>query len=225
MGGSSPFMPPFGAPGLNRGGLDDVLNPFGANGNTNVDDLVKKIDEKIAQIEAEEKRQRGENPVPTEKPKTQEAVVEPVTKTPLPVPDFVKETPVTKDNFDKNMTSGIQSIFEEPSVTTSINRTRPVENETKMSTNDLLSGSLSSPKPTSTDIPKTNDMDDFVAQFQEKKEAPSVSSKTTAPSISTIQNTTNSSPQPSPAIVHEDKIIEKEIEVTDDQFFDDFFDD
>jgi len=236
MGGMSgmnrmPGMP--GMPGMN--GMQSMPPRPNGNGMSNssrlarsgfnVDDLVKKIDEKIAQIEAEEKRQRGENPVPTEKPKTQEAVVEPVTKTPLPVPDFVKETPVTKDNFDKNMTSGIQSIFEEPSVTTSINRTRPVENETKMSTNDLLSGSLSSPKPTSTDIPKTNDMDDFVAQFQEKKEAPSVSSKTTAPSISTIQNTTNSSPQPSPAIVHEDKIIEKEIEVTDDQFFDDFFDD
>ena len=58
MGGSSPFMPPFGAPGLNRGGLDDVLNPFGANGNTNVDDLVKKIDAQIAKLEEEERLEK-----------------------------------------------------------------------------------------------------------------------------------------------------------------------
>lgn len=191
----------------------------------NVDDLVKKIDEKIAQIEAEEKRQKGENVAPASDPNTQDAVVEPVDKKPLPVPNFVKEATVSKENSDKHILSGIQSMFEEPSITTSVNRTHPIENDSKMTTNDLLSGSFSSKIP-STDTNKSDSMDDFVAQFQEKKESPSASLKT--PEISkpsTVSNNPVEQKKESPAIVHEDKIIEKEIEVTDDQFFDDFFDD
>lgn len=62
FGGGSPFVPPFGAPSIGRGMTDNnpmnnVVNPMSSNG-TSVDDLVKKIDEQIAKIEAEEKAEK-----------------------------------------------------------------------------------------------------------------------------------------------------------------------
>lgn len=241
-----PGMPGMsGMPGMNRmpgmGGMPGMQGmpgmPPRPNGNGmsnssrlarsgfNVDDLVKKIDEKIAQIEAEEKRQKGENVSPAvDKPKTQDAVFEPVSKNPLPTSSLNKEKPIPKENPDKHISSGIQSMFEEPNVTTSINRSHPVEQDSKMTTNDLLGGSFSSSKSSSIDAHKQSSMDDFVAKFQEKKEnSPILEKPSATPSVPATPS--SSVVESKPAIVHEDKIIEKEIEVTDDQFFDDFFDD
>ena len=60
FGGGSPFMPPFGAPNIGHGMVSDnpVNTAASINPNSNVDDLVKKIDEQIAKIEAEEKAEK-----------------------------------------------------------------------------------------------------------------------------------------------------------------------
>ncbi len=71
-----------GMPGFN--GMNGRPQNSGISSNSrlaksgfNVDDLVKKIDAKIAQIEAEEKRKKEEE---SASPKTQDAIVEPVTE-------------------------------------------------------------------------------------------------------------------------------------------------
>jgi type IV secretion system protein VirD4 len=69
--GSSPFVPPFGAPSMNRGvsgnmptGVNPMMggNPFGPMNapmsNPNVDELVKKIDAQIAKLEEEERLEK-----------------------------------------------------------------------------------------------------------------------------------------------------------------------
>jgi len=55
--GGSPFVPPFGMPGLNRGGAGE-LPPMSQGGVSNVDDLVKKIDAQIAKLEEEERLEK-----------------------------------------------------------------------------------------------------------------------------------------------------------------------
>ena len=105
--GSNPFMSganPFGGmtpnPFGNLGGTSEAKQ----NNNFNIDDIVKKIDQKIAELEAEEKREQEE-----QKKKEQQANVDnsvPVQKTgisPTPqvnsdVTDIYNKT-VTDDQF------------------------------------------------------------------------------------------------------------------------------
>lgn len=139
-----------------------------ANSGFNVDDLVRKIDAKIAEIEAEEKRQKElEEKEKQEKPLVNEAKVEEKTELPKPsIDDYLKRMNETtaKKQEEKPV------VFEQPK----IKEEQPMP-----------------PKTTITDT-------------EPSKDKPVVNDN---------------------KFIREDKIQKREVDITDDQFFDDFFDD
>ena len=140
-----------------------------ANPGFNVDDLVRKIDAKIAEIEAEEKRQKElEEKAKQEQPKAvvEEAKVEEKKEVPKPsIDDYLQR----------------------------MNETTAKKQEEKIA---------EAPK----DIEHTNDT-------YAKNNVPIVEKPVEKPTITENK------------IIHEDKIQKREVDITDDQFFDDFFDD
>jgi len=302
-GGSSGGMglPPMGMPGMP--GLPQMAGmipkPSGISNNSrlaksgfNVDDLVKKIDAKIAQIEAEEKRKKEAEATPP--PKIQDAIFEPIKdkkELEIPIPnqeiiekdikkpssssdlkmDFLapkkektvsnfepginnlikeKEEPLVekekkpilsstdlkmdfKDTKLKGKLSSSDLIMtlppkkEEQPIQKSLEKEEPQEPR-KMSVTDLLANSAFSP---SNSNPKPIEEDKFFEQFKEKpipepeKKNIPIEPVKIEPQIfdkPIEQQKENIQPE---IIVHQENIPEKEIDVTDDQFFDDFFDD
>ena len=106
----------------------------------------------------------------------------------------------------------------------------PQQEANAMSIEDLLN-----PKRAVSTTPKNNiqDVDDFIKQFQDAPK-PHLGHQPTPEEIiepttsfkepQRPEATSNATSKENP-IIHQDKIPEKEIDVTDDQFFDDFFDD
>ena len=136
-----------------------------ANPGFNVDDLVRKIDAKIAEIEAEEKRQKElEEKAKQEKPKSVVEEAKTEDKKDVPKPSI--------DDYLQRM-----------------NETTAKKQEEKI---------VEAPK----DIEHTNDT-------YAKNNVPIVGKPVVAEN----------------KIIHEDKIQKREVDITDDQFFDDFFDD
>ena len=139
--------------------------PQSANPGFNVDDLVRKIDAKIAEIEAEEKRQKElEEKAKQEnsKPSIEEAKVEEKKEVPKPsIDDYLQR----------------------------MNETTAKKQEEKI---------VETPK----DIERSNDT--YAKNNVPITEKPIVTEN---------------------KIIHEDKIQKREVDITDDQFFDDFFDD
>lgn len=256
------------------GGMNSApQNPFAQKPNTaqtqsralnsgfNVDDLVKKIDAKIAEIEAEEKRQKEQlaaqnKPAEakmTETPK-EEAKIEPpkAQETPLPSPTEPLSTssiptasPATaapiSPSTDIKITPPVeekkQPDFDLPSEKKEIpSPQQPVQSQ--QSTNTMTIEDLLNPKRPVSEPVKNNiqDVDDFIRQFQDAPKphlgnqptpeavVTPVMNNQTVPEPPRVEPTPNVVPKENP-IIHEDKIPEKEIDVTDDQFFDDFFDD
>ena len=139
--------------------------PSSPAGGLNVDDLIKKIDAKIAEIEEEEKRQKeaekSDKPEVVKVPDVEEKVES--KPEPKPSPVEIKEEPEFK--------------IEEPKV----------EEKKPMPKPDLLSS--------------------------------------TSSNVSAVSKTsTFETPVATKPIIHEDKIPDKQ-DISDDQFFDDFFDD
>ena len=107
----------------------------------------------------------------------------------------------------------------------------PQQETNTMSIEDLLN-----PRRAVSTPPKNNiqDVDDFIKQFQEAPK-PHLGHQSTPETIiepttsfkepSLSPNATSNMGSKENPIIHQDKIPEKEIDVTDDQFFDDFFDD
>ena len=228
------------------------------NSGFNVDDLVKKIDAKIAEIEAEEKRQKEQlaaqepesgaaspsNTVASttdvakeekkEVPKTQEdtssssPLEEPTNNVPSQPssstiePSVTQEAPTIKEDLPEPPAFDVPSKQEE--IIT------PQQEANAMSIEDLLN-----PKRAVSTTPKNNiqDVDDFIKQFQDAPK-PHLGHQPTPEEIiepttsfkepQRPETTSNATSKENP-IIHQDKIPEKEIDVTDDQFFDDFFDD
>lgn len=256
------------------GGMNSApQNPFAQKPNTaqtqsralnsgfNVDDLVKKIDAKIAEIEAEEKRQKEQlaaqnKPVEakmTETPK-EEAKIEPpkAQETPLPSPTEPLSTssiptaspataapisPSTDIKITPPTEEKKQPDFDLPSEKKEIpSPQQPVQSQ--QSTNTMTIEDLLNPKRQVSEPVKNNiqDVDDFIRQFQDAPKphlgnqptpeavVTPVMNNQTVPEPPRVEPTPNVVPKENP-IIHEDKIPEKEIDVTDDQFFDDFFDD
>jgi len=154
-----------------------------SNPGFNVDDLVKKIDAKIAEIEAEEKRQQQ---LQQQKSTVQVEPTPVVDK--VSVQEPVKEQIVEKPDLLRTNTQNI----EKPSIQTT-DLDVPEELPKKIVTIDDLLATKKQPEPV-------------------EKE------------IELLDQTTRIPVMPTP-IIHEDKVPPKEIDVTDDQFFDDFFDD
>lgn len=226
------------------------------NSGFNVDDLVKKIDAKIAEIEAEEKRQK-------EQLAAQEAQSEPstttVTETPKeeksepPKPQDITSSPLPSEESASKISNTPSSKLEEKSVSTPVSEKietpkeesttldlPPMKEEpsvqpetTTMSIEDLLNPKRPVSEPTKNNI---HDVDDFIRQFQDAPKSHLGNQPTPEAVVTPVMNnqTTPEPPRTEPTsnvasrenpIIHQDKIPEKEIDVTDDQFFDDFFDD
>jgi len=149
-------------------------NPSGPTGNSNpqpssspsgfnVDDLIKKIDAKIAEIEEEEKKQKAEATEKAEKPvdvKASKSEIEPA-KVEMPKEPEKTKPPISKPSIDDYLSK---------------------MNQTK-------------------------------EQFEKK--TPKVEEAKPVQTLSGVENKQ----------IFDNKIQKKEIDTTDDQFFDDFFDD
>mgnify|MGYP004647017715 FL=1 len=136
----------------------------------NVDDIIKKIDAKIAEIEQEEKQQK-------EKASEPKQAIEPISE-PQPKPSTIDINP-------KNEQKSVE--------------------ERKISIDDLLK-----PKSTNTEITNIS-----------SKETP-VTEPSKSPSNEMVSLEQPSVKEP---IIHEEKMPPKNDNISDDQFFDDFFDD
>ena len=170
--------------------------PNQASSGFNVDDLVKKIDAKIAEIEAEEKRQEQE-----QKANAKEN----------------KPAPVIVDN-DKKAEPVVEKEIKEEKISP-----KPVEKEieqprhTQLSLDELLGHkTLEESKP--------------ISKNEEPNLEVNIKPEITKEPVSVVEEDKiiETKPEVKPVekpIIHEDNIPQKEIDVTDDQFFDDFFDD
>ena len=272
-GGFPSGMFPSGSPsGL--GGMNSApQNPFtqkpgvaptqsrALNSGFNVDDLVKKIDAKIAEIEAEEKRQKeqlaaqnkpisaedniAEAPkeeVKLEPPKEQEEVSSPNSTGPLPTNNMSTTSSVATPPASPSSNIKIappETEMKQPDFNFSVEKKEmpphrdPVLEQ--QSTNAMSIEDLLNPKRPVSEPVKNNiqDVDDFIRQFQDAPKPHLGNQPTPEAVVTPVMNsqpvpkdtsTPNIAPKENP-IIHEDKIPEKEIDVTDDQFFDDFFDD
>lgn len=175
-GGAMGQMPPF--PGMPSGmfqpngnsGLPDVdmfkqQRPAAPDINTgfNVDDLVKKIDAKIAELEAEEKRQEKE-----EKEKK--------------TLDSVEVKDVKKDDVNSSVKPSIDDYLRRMNETTEKQEKNSFINTSKINVENMN-------------------------ESYGKNNVPNIENKINRP------------------IINDAKIQKREVDITDDQFFDDFFDD
>ena len=150
--------------------MNDAPRPTGNAGGFNVDELIKKIDQKIAELDAEEKRQKEE----MEKQTKEEEKPREIPTTNLEKQEVVKEVPKKEE---KSMPK--------PSIDEYLSKM----NETKAQAKSNL-------KP---------------EKQEEVKEEKMVDAK--------FENVSKN------IVVQEDKIEKQEVDITDDEFFDDFFDD
>lgn len=183
MGNKSPF-PMF--PGEKSfADMDPSLTSSGGNGGFNIDELVKKIDAKIAEIEEEEKRQKEQEEKQQDKSydNDKQAPSDDINKS-KDIPDAKLVEEPDKDRKDENIVDKIQ----EPKLDTTPKKT--------------VDDFLDSMNKIKTEQENKNNLEDTGRVLQQ----PVVDNK-------------------KDIIVHEDKIPKKEIDITDDAFFDDFFDD
>lgn len=182
MMGNNPMMPPQPNPMTGMNGMNPSPMP-NSNAGLNVDDIIKKIDAKIAEIEQEEKKQQAN--MNTSKPNENKSV--PVSKeNTISNQPEKKESPI--DN--KKILDGVvsSSILEKPEL-------KSIEEKKNLTIDDLLQS-------------KTTTANVVEAKVENK-----------VPSISELPKKEEKKP-----IIHEDKLPTTE-PISDDQFFDDFFDD
>ena len=199
----NPQQMPNGMSGMGITGMNPMMpNPFSQNtmenkpnSGFNVDDLVKKIDAKIAEIEAEEKRQqeleqkqkqaKEESLLPKEEPiEIKEDKKEEVEEMPLPKKEEIKEEVIS----NKSPQLSIEDLLkQEP-----LGKTKPI-----------IEGVV----------------DEKIPNIVEEKE---IVEKQETDNNVILEKEVKVEEKP---IIHEDRIPPKEIDVTDDQFFDDFFED
>lgn len=215
IGNSSIFDPTRRKPGSDGISSSSRLAKSGFN----VDDLVKKIDAKIAQIEAEEKRKKEEEEktsslAPTSVSPQVEGKAE-ITPPQSPRPAVLEEKkkPAPQESL-LNRRVTIDDLLhprnqEEPKTTVSVEKPavdaisspviKPVQPEERPSQEVKPNPPMAITSPVSPQI--------------ERRE------------VATTTPTMEKPVSPQAPIIHEEKLQPKEIEVTDDQFFDDFFDD
>jgi len=167
-------------PTMNMGPTNNQVNPFSdinpdqtpkssPNPGFNVDDLVRKIDAKIAEIEAEEKRQKELEEKAKQqdsKPTTAEEQQEEKKETPKPsIDDYLQRMNETTAKKQEQKITPEQPKFER------------------------------------------------VSEIYGKNNVPIIEAPKEKPVVTENK------------IIHEDKIQKREVDITDDQFFDDFFDD
>ena len=170
--------------------------PNQASSGFNVDDLVKKIDAKIAEIEAEEKRQEQEQKANAKENKPASVIVDNDKKAEPVVEKEIKEEKISPKPVEKEI--------EQP-------------RHTQLSLDELLGHkTLEESKP--------------ISKNEEPNLEVNIKPEITKEPVSVVEEDKiiETKPEVKPVekpIIHEDNIPQKEIDVTDDQFFDDFFDD
>ena len=178
---------------MSGNGIISNNNPKPINGGLNVDDIIKKIDAKIAEIEEEEKKQKEEQE------KLSVTTMNPVEKKEI-VSDIPNKEPVTPVS---TISTPSEEIKMEPVISPIKEEVKPqdtVVEKKPFTIDDLLrtnSTSMVTPSKKVEDIPL--------------KETPKLEE--------------NKKKEEIKPIIHEDKIPENVNTISDDQFFDDFFDD
>lgn len=178
---------------MSGNGIISNNNPKPINGGLNVDDIIKKIDAKIAEIEEEEKKQKEEQE------KLSVTTMNPVEKKES-VSDIPNKEPVTPVS---TISTPSEEIKMEPVISPIKEEVKPqdtVVEKKPFIIDDLLrtnSTGMVTPSKKVEDIPL--------------KETPKIE-----------ENKKKEEVKP---IIHEDKIPENVNTISDDQFFDDFFDD
>ena len=120
-GASNPFMNPMTPPAANNNVAPD--NGF------NIDDLVKKIDAKIAELEEEEKKENENNKIIDVKETVKEE----------PKPDTIINNEVHNENQKEDILSSIEREYSELSSNNNINSTGPILDIPTPSINNPLS--------------------------------------------------------------------------------------
>ena len=212
MGGMNPniagmpgFMPqqnrpmPTPMPMQNQQANPGILPPQNNNSSGfNVDDLVKKIDAKIAEIEAEEKRQKELEAKAKDKPaevnNTKASDIE------KPTDANKKESIIPNHEQLQFDLSKLDAKETKPS------QQQPVKPSVS-SIEELINNKL---EPTEKEIKKEPEIPTIKEVIEKEEIEPKEE----------VEKVVTEKP-----IINNDKIPDKEIDVTDDQFFDDFFED
>ena len=224
MMGSNPMMPNSMMNHNSMMGANPMnSNPYGNqsmmpnssmpnNVGLNVDDIIKKIDAKIAEIEKEEKKQQEANGKPVVEAKTEVVETKPETSpskenvhdSAVSTQDSIKIEKVVEPIVEKEKTSSNESSdpsslnsSSKENIVASVSKDQPKQN---LTIDDLL---RSSQKNTTTGIPAAS-----ISSSEEEK----------------IESKIESKVEEKKPIIHEDKLPTNNV-ISDDQFFDDFFDD
>ena len=182
MMGNNPMMPsqPNPMAGINGMNPSPMSN---SNAGLNVDDIIKKIDAKIAEIEKEEKQQQANMNIP--KPAENQSV------------------PISKENIVSNQPEKKES---------------PMDNK-KILDEFVSSSDVKKPESKSMEEKKNLTIDDLLRSKTTTTNVVEAKVEDKVPSISELPKKEEKKP-----IIHEDKLPTSE-PISDDQFFDDFFDD
>lgn len=182
MMGNNPMMPPQPNPMAGMNGMNP--SPMSnSNAGLNVDDIIKKIDAKIAEIEKEEKQQQANMNIP--KPGENQSV------------------PISKENIVSNQPEKKESLMD--------NKKIPDE--------FVSSSDVKKPELKSMEEKKNLTIDDLLRSKTTTTNVVEAKVEDKVPSISELPKKEEKKP-----IIHEDKLPTSE-PISDDQFFDDFFDD
>ncbi len=186
MMGPNPMNPnPYMMPNSSMNGVNNSSVPN--NAGLNVDDIIKKIDAKIAEIEKEEKKQQEANVKPVVEAKTEAVEVKP-------------EISPSKEKMNASVLSSKNPIELEK-----------VENSSETSTIQDKSK-------------KNLTIDDLLQSNQGKTFTESATISTNSSQKEKIESTSEAKVEEKKPIIHEDKLPANNV-ISDDQFFDDFFDD
>lgn len=193
MMGNNPMNPnPFGnntMPGQQP--VPNTNNMIGNNAGLNVDDIIKKIDAKIAEIEKEEKKQQETNAKPVVETKPIENAN--VTSDLKPIPN----NPIIENSSSSNVSS-LDDTKPQPIIDDKLTE----ETKKNLTIDDLLRSNPTKGDNNVTTSPVTE------SKIEEKK--------VEIPDLLEVEE--------KKPIIHEDK-IPTTTNISDDQFFDDFFDD
>ena len=224
MMGSNPMMPNSMMNHNSMMGANPMnSNPYGNpsmmpnssmpnNVGLNVDDIIKKIDAKIAEIEKEEKKQQEANGKPVVEAKTE--VVE--TKT---------ETSPSKENMHDSAVSTQDSIEIEKVVEPIVEKEKTSSNESSDPSSLNSSSKENIVASVSKDQPKQNlTIDDLLRSSQKNTTTGILTASVSSSEEEKLESKTESKVEEKKPIIHEDKLPTNNV-ISDDQFFDDFFDD
>ena len=217
----NPFVPPqtsmFGAPSNSKPMNNNSTKP---NAEFDIDEIVKKIDAKIAELEEEEKQEKSkQKSIATVDSKVEEPIEKTTTNNSLPINPIINDTQELKETL-------VESEVKMPNEETE----KQIENPTIIN-NPIEEPSMITDEELKFDIPKVSSSNNQI-NYNEKIYAEPIN----------IQNSVNKESESKPDYSLEYEKYDQELKksqqsgfyeepkktddfIVDDQFFDDFFDD